>query len=145
MKQTGIEITIVCPTDIHAIHFVDMISGQILHYMNHRRKQEIGFALHEVLINAYEAVRGEYGEGGMFAPLTVTLCIEEEEVIVSVADGAQGIGSSMLLNVQAKSFEDMVWEERSRGLLFIDHLVDEWESGKNDKGAHVFMFKVRGR
>ncbi|GEN35299.1 MULTISPECIES: ATP-binding protein [Aneurinibacillus] len=145
MKQTGIEITITCPTDLPAVHFVDMISRQILHYMNHQRKQEISFALHEVLINAYEAVRGEYGEEGVFAPLTVTLCIEEEEITVFVADRAQGIGSSVIMDVQSKSFEDVVWEERSRGLLFIDHLVDEWGSSKDDKGAHVFMFKVRGR
>lgn len=88
-------------------------------------QREICFAVNEILINSIEATKNKTKdqEGNYF--LTLSIQIVETSVEIVISDQAEGKPAEIETELNNKTFEDVLWQERGRGLLFVQNLVDE--------------------
>ena len=97
------------------------------------------FALHEALVNAFEA---NCRCGQADAPLSATLRLDKEQLTAEIPDQGPGLPPNWREICQNQTMQDLLWEERGRGILFMQNLCQEIDSGADQTGRHIMILKA---
>ena len=100
----------------------------------------ICFVLREVLINAYEA---NVGAGQADAFLEITLLLgRDNKIAAHIPDYGAGLPPDWKKTCAAADMNNLLWEERGRGLLFMREFCEDMDSGRDEQGRHSMILKV---
>ena len=97
------------------------------------------FALHEALINAFEA---NCRCGQADAVLSVTLRLDRDQLSAEIPDRGPGLPPNWREICQNQSMQSLLCEERGRGILFMQYLCKEIDSITDRTGRHIMILKV---
>lgn len=105
-----------------AIELVDAMMASYVSTYDLPNARELCFVLHELVINAVEAMRGA-GKGEQIIEVQIEQDCDTLQMVV--IDGAGGIPKEQWQDVLTYNFEEMLTSDRGRGLFFIQHMVDQ--------------------
>lgn len=106
-----------------SIHFVDQTITLFAEIYGIPNKRELCFVVHELVINAVEAMQKIQFTNEKEIEVHV---IKEADVLkVTVTDEAMGIPEEKWNGILEADFTTLDYSERGRGFLFIKHMVDE--------------------
>lgn len=114
-----------------AICFVDKTMASYTNLYNLPSKKELCFVVHELVINAIEAM--SHANLNEVAKIQVHVSQDDELVKVTVIDQANGIPKKDWDKLLQFNIEDMSFSERGRGLFFVKNMVDDiWFENVSD-------------
>lgn len=116
------EFTLNVKPTIQAINFVDQVIQNYTNIYDLPNKKELQFIVHELVINAVEAM-GKINTDSK-EQIQVHVSQSEEEVQVTVTDQAKGIAESDWDRVLQFDLNDLTYSDRGRGLFFVKNMVD---------------------
>ena len=106
-----------------SIHFVDQTITTFTETYEIPNKKEICFVVHELVINAVEAMQQiQFTEA---KEIVVHVTKDADVLQVTVTDEAKGIPEENLSSILGANFEELDYSDRGRGFLFIKQMVDE--------------------
>ena len=107
-----------------SIHFVDQTITTFTETYEIPNKREICFVIHELVINAVEAMQQmQFTE---VKEIIVHVIKDADVLKVTVIDEAMGIPEEKWSRILETNFEELDYSDRGRGFLFIKHMVDEF-------------------
>ena len=106
-----------------AIHFVDQTMTNFTDIYNIPSKRELCFVVHELVINAIEAMH--QADLTNRAKIQVHVSQDEEAIKVTVIDQAEGIPEKDWRSILKFDCEELNYSDRGRGLLFVKNMVDD--------------------
>ena len=106
-----------------AIQFVDQIMNNYTDLYNIPSKRELCFVVHELVINAIEAMSQANLTNG--EEIQVHVSQDEETVKITVIDQAEGIPEEEWKNYLQFNFDELHFSDRGRGLTFVKNMVDD--------------------
>lgn len=114
-----------------AIYFVDETMASYTNLYDIPSKKELCFVVHELVINAIEAMKDtQFNEG---AKIQVHVSQNDESVKVTVIDQAKGIPEKDWDKVLQFNLDGHTFSDRGRGLFFVKSMVDEiWFENVSD-------------
>lgn len=115
------EFTVEVPPNEQAIDFVDAIMKRFITMYELPYERELCFVLHELVINAVEAMQST---GKQEQLIFVQVVQNREQLQMIVIDRANGIPEEQWEEVLTYNFEEMADSDRGRGLFFVQHMVD---------------------
>ncbi|WP_078553711.1 ATP-binding protein [Alkalihalobacterium alkalicellulosilyticum] len=130
------------PCRIDSISYFDQVIPYAIEQYVGEAQPHFSFAIHELLINSLEAVHTQFGKETS-EEISVDVTVNEVDMIVTVTDNAGGLSEEDLVNIHELRLEDIVFQERGRGLLMVKELVDKLTFSK--EGEHRFSTKIRKR
>ncbi|KOS63017.1 ATP-binding protein [Lysinibacillus agricola] len=116
------EFTLKVNPDTQAIAFVDQIMENYTNIYNLSHKRELRFVVHELVINAVEAM-GKIDSCSK-KEIQVYVSQSNEEIKITVIDEAKGIAENDLDNVLQFDLDELDYSDRGRGLFFVKNMVD---------------------
>lgn len=129
------------PCQISSINTFDAKATELLQkYTDSYRS--LTFIIHELLINSLEASFRRYGEeAAIHHSMKLTISQDQGAIDIAVMDQAGGIEEEEYQLLHEKSLDDLVNSENGRGLLMIEHMVDDLKMDYELDGT--FVIKVR--
>ena len=108
--------------DTQAIAYVDQVIENYTNVYNLPFKRELRFVVHELVINAVEAVKKNdpYSEKA----IQVHLSHSNEEIKITFIDEAKGIAEKDWDKALQFDLNELDYSDRGRGLFFIKNMVD---------------------
>lgn len=109
--------------DTHAIAFVDQVMDNYINVYNLPYKKELRFVVHELVINAVEAM----GKIDACSEKEIQIHVDQsnEEIKVTVTDEAKGIAENDWDKVLHYDLNELDYSDRGRGLFFVKNMVDD--------------------
>ena len=106
-----------------SIQFVDQTITTFAEFYEIPNKRELCFVVHELVINAVEAMQQiQFTE---MKEIKVQVIKDADVLKVTVTDEAMGIPEEKWSCILEANFEELDYSDRGRGFLFIKHMVDE--------------------
>lgn len=106
-----------------SIIFADQTMDNFMTLYNLAYKRELCFVLHELTINAIEAMRHA---GKIKAEIQVDVAYKSGKIRITVIDTAGGIPKENWEDILSYHYNmEMTFAERGRGLFFVKNMVDE--------------------
>ena len=116
------EFTLNVNPDTQAIAFIDQVMENYTELYNLPYKRELRFVVHELVINAVEAM------GKINTPAQKKIQIQvtqsNEEIKITVTDEAKGIDEKDWDKVLQFDLDKFDYADRGRGLFFVKNMVD---------------------
>lgn len=116
------EFTLNVNPDIQAIAFIDQVMENYTDFYNLPYKRELRFVVHELVINAVEAM------GKINTPaqkeIQIHVTQSNEEIKITVTDEAKGIDEKDWDKVLQFDLDKLDYADRGRGLFFVKNMVD---------------------
>ncbi|MBX8943845.1 MULTISPECIES: ATP-binding protein [Lysinibacillus] len=116
------EFTLNVNPDTQAIAFIDQVMENYTDLYNLPYKRELRFVVHELVINAVEAM------GKINTPVQKEIQIHvaqsNEEIKITVTDEAKGIDQKDWDKVLQFDLDKLDYADRGRGLFFVKNMVD---------------------
>lgn len=116
------EFTLNVNPDTQAIAFIDQVMENYTEIYNLPYKRELRFVVHELVINAVEAM------GKINTPAQKKIQIQvtqsNEEIKITVTDEAKGIDEKDWGKVLQFDLDKFDYADRGRGLFFVKNMVD---------------------
>lgn len=116
------EFTLNVNPDTQAIAFIDQVMENYTEIYNLPYKRELRFVVHELVINAVEAM------GKINTPAQKKIQIQvtqsNEEIKITVTDEAKGIDEKDWDKVLQFDLDKLDYADRGRGLFFVKNMVD---------------------
>lgn len=116
------EFTLNVNPDTQAIAFIDQVMENYTELYNLPYKRELRFVVHELVINAVEAM------GKINTPAQKKIQIQvtqsNEEIKITVTDEAKGIDEKDWDKVLQFDLDKIDYADRGRGLFFVKNMVD---------------------
>lgn len=116
------EFTLNVNPDTQAIAFIDQVMENYTDLYNLPYKRELRFVVHELVINAIEAM------GKINTPVQKEIQIHvaqsNEEIKITVTDEAKGIDQKDWDKVLQFDLDKLDYADRGRGLFFVKNMVD---------------------
>lgn len=123
-----------------AIYFVDETMASYTNLYNLPCKRELCFVVHELVINAIEAM--SLANLKEVATIQVHVSQNDELVKVTVMDQAKGIPEKDWGKFLEFNLEDASFSDRGRGLFFVKNMVDDiWFENISDNKFLVGVSK----
>lgn len=97
------------------------------------------FAMHEALVNAFEA-NCRCGQADTL--LSAILRLDKNQVTAEIPDYGPGLPQNWREIYLSHTMQDLLWEERGRGILFMQELCQEIDSGTDQMGRHIMILKA---
>ncbi|MEK5231324.1 ATP-binding protein [Lysinibacillus sp. FSL K6-0232] len=116
------EFTLNVNPDAHAIAFIDQVMENYTNVYNLPYKRELRFVVHELVINAVEAMK-KIDECSK-KEIQVHVIQSHEEIIITVMDEAKGIAENEWDNILQFDLNELDYSDRGRGLFFVKNMVD---------------------
>ncbi|MGD8188918.1 ATP-binding protein [Brevibacillus ginsengisoli] len=138
-----IHVQIDCPASIEMVEYLDQICEWTISRYNKLESRKVVLAVHEAIINSVEAMKRRYGEQNTESNISLKIRLQMEEIEVKIIDSAGGLSAEAKERLQNQDFDDLIWEEDGRGLLFIKHLVDEVWQDQDEDGRFVMGLRKR--
>lgn len=115
------KFSIEIPPSMLAIQLIDEMMKSYVTIYNIPKSRELCFVLHELVINAVEAMLQVEKQK---SKMQVQVELNEDELQMRVVDQAGGIPEDQWQEVLTYDFEVMSDSDRGRGLFFVQHMVD---------------------
>ncbi|WP_342534140.1 ATP-binding protein [Lysinibacillus sp. FSL K6-0057] len=116
------EFTLNVNLDTQAIAFIDQVMENYTELYNLPYKRELRFVVHELVINAVEAM------GKIDTPsqkeIQIHVTQSYEEIKITVTDEAKGIAEYDWDKVLQFDLDELDYSDRGRGLFFVKNMVD---------------------
>ncbi|QSB08429.1 ATP-binding protein [Lysinibacillus fusiformis] len=116
------EFTLNVNPDTQAIAFIDQVMENYTELYNLPYKRELRFVVHELVINAVEAM------GKIDTPsqkeIQIHVTQSYEEIKITVTDEAKGIAENDWDKVLQFDLDELDYSDRGRGLFFVKNMVD---------------------
>ena len=127
-----------------SIQFVDQTITIFAEIYEIPNKRELCFVVHELVINAVEAMQQmKFIE---VKEIIVHVTKDADFLQVTVTDEAKGIPEENLSSILGANFEELDYSDRGRGFLFIKHMVDEiWFENLSNNRFLVGVKKIMNR
>jgi len=109
--------------DTQAIAFVDQVMENYSNVYNLPYKKELRFVVHELVINAVEAM-GKI-DACSEKEIQIHVYQSNEEIKVTVTDEAKGIAENDWDKVLQYDLNELDYSDRGRGLFFVKNMVDD--------------------
>ena len=106
-----------------AIQFVDQTMNNYTDLYDIPSKRELCFVVHELVINAIEAMNQANLTNG--EEIQVHVSQDEETVKITVIDQAEGIPEKDWKNYLQLNLDELHFSDRGRGLTFVKNMVDD--------------------
>ncbi len=116
------EFTLNVNPDTHAIAFIDQVIENYTNIYNLPYKRELRFVVHELVINAVEAM-GKI-EACTKKEIQIHVTQSLEEITITVTDEAKGIAESEWDSILQFDLNKLDYSDRGRGLFFVKNMVD---------------------
>ena len=116
------EFTLNVKPNMQAINFVDQVMENYMTVYNLPYQKELRFVVHELVINAVEAMEKKNTDSQ--EKIQVHVIQEDDEIRVTVIDDAKRIAVSDWQKVFEFDLHNLTSSDRGRGLLFIKNMVD---------------------
>ncbi|MER2192178.1 MAG: ATP-binding protein [Solibacillus sp.] len=116
------EFSVEVPPNEQAIQLVDAIMKSYVLTYHLPNPRELCFVLHELVINAVEAMEKAFKQEQM---IQVQVMQECERLQMVVIDGAEGIPKERWSEALTYNIDEMADSDRGRGLFFVQHMVDQ--------------------
>jgi len=117
------EFTLNVNPDTQAIAFVDQVMENYSNVYNLPYKKELRFVVHELVINAVEAM-GKI-DACSEKEIQIHVYQSNEEIKVTVTDEAKGIAENDWDKVLQYDLNELDYSDRGRGLFFVKNMVDD--------------------
>ena len=108
--------------DTQAIAYVDQVIENYTNVYNLPFKKELRFVVHELVINAVEAI--EKIEPHSQKAIQVHVYHSNEEIKITVTDEAKGIAENDWDKALQFDLNELDYSDRGRGLFFVKNMVD---------------------
>ncbi|MGE7695042.1 ATP-binding protein [Lysinibacillus sp. NPDC094177] len=108
--------------DSQSIAYIDQVMENFTNVYNLPFKREIRFVVHELVINAIEAM--EKIEPYSKKAIQVHVYHSNEEIKITVIDEAKGIAEYDWDKVLQFDLNELDYSDRGRGLFFVKNMVD---------------------
>lgn len=115
------EFSIEVPPNQQAIQLVDAMMKSYVSTCDLPNSRELCFVLHELIINAVEAMEKA---GNHTQMIQVKVLQEHGQLQMTVIDAAEGIPQEKWQEALTYDLEKMADSDRGRGLFFVQHMVD---------------------
>lgn len=136
-------ITIECNITIEDIKFTDKVLKKIMECSEFPYSVKFYFALHEVLVNSFESMVNMYGLASHHKIL-IELEVGPKTAKASVTDYAGGIPSNIWNEIEKNDFQDILYNERGRGILFIKSIVSNFIFNVKKNGEATYLLEMVG-
>ncbi|WP_078553941.1 ATP-binding protein [Bacillus alkalicellulosilyticus] len=103
--------------------------------------EDFCFAVREALINSLEASKGLSAENQM---IFIHATYDNNEAVVEISELGKPFDENRINFSKETTFEDVLYEERGRGLLFINLFTDEFTFTQNYEGLKIFTLRKKG-
>ena len=120
-----INLCVTCSVELETVDFLDLLCEKTLKQVDFYAHRRLGFAVHEVIINAVEANRRKFGPENIGKTITLQIKVQKDEAEILVIDEAGGISTEDWDDTSQRTFEEVLWSENGRGLLLIKSFVNE--------------------
>lgn len=117
------EFTLNLVPNQNAIFFVDETMKNYTNIFNLPSKKELCFIVHELVINAVEAM--EFSSNSDTEKIQVTVSQDSDLVKVTVVDHGKGIPKDSWEDALKFNLDEIGFSDRGRGLFFVKNMVDE--------------------
>lgn len=117
------EFTLNLVPNQNAIFFVDETMKNYTNIFNLPSKKELCFIVHELVINAVEAM--EFSSNSDTEKIQVTVSQDSDLVKVTVVDHGKGIPKDSWEDALKFNLDEISFSDRGRGLFFVKNMVDE--------------------
>lgn len=117
------EFTLNLVPNQNAIFFVDETMKNYTNIFNLPSKKELCFIVHELVINAVEAM--EFSSKSDTGKIQVTVSQDSDLVKVTVVDHGKGIPKDSWEDALKFDLDEIGFSDRGRGLFFVKNMVDE--------------------
>lgn len=135
------EIKLECPSDQDAIKYIEYIFSETLTQVSFNKIEEAMFAIREALINAVEASKDI--EDKEKSRVSISMVADKQSIEVKIFNFYTNMSGDISEKVVNPSTPENIWSDHGRGLLFINHLVDQvWEE-RDDKGRFVLGITIK--
>ncbi|MCT4606269.1 MAG: ATP-binding protein [Marinisporobacter sp.] len=118
-----IEVEIECKADANSIEFIDEKLYEIMEQVKFPYYKEMHFAAHEAVINSIEATEKHCGKNH-HENIKIKMIAHKKKIEIVIRDKGGGLKEKVVNLSFNEGFDDIVWNERGRGMLFIKHFVD---------------------
>ncbi|MGE7672741.1 ATP-binding protein [Lysinibacillus sp. NPDC094403] len=108
--------------DSQSIAYIDQVMENFTNVYNLPFKRELRFVVHELVINAIEAM--EKIEPYSKKAIQVHVYRSNEEIKITVIDEAKGIAENDWDKVLQFDLNELDYSDRGRGLFFVKNMVD---------------------
>ena len=108
--------------NMQAVRFIDKVMENYTTIYNVPFSRELRFVLHELVINAIEAMKNI--DSPHSNTIQVQISQNDEEIKLTVIDEAQGISENALKRALQFDFNEKNYSDRGRGLFFVKQMVD---------------------
>lgn len=105
------------------VAIIDGILEKYIELYNLSHMREIAFVVHELVVNAVEAM--EEAQKQDKEKIQLNFSHKDEEIKITVTDSAGGIPEEYWDDIIYGEIEETTYSERGRGLFFIKHFVDQ--------------------
>ena len=116
------EFTLNVNPDTQAIAFIDQVMENFTDLYNLPYKRELRFVVHELVINAVEAMGKIYTPSQKEIQIHVTQTYQE--IKITVTDEAKGIAENDWDKILQFDLNELDYSDRGRGLFFVKNMVD---------------------
>jgi len=137
-----IEVKYACSSNIFNIPKIDNLLCFLLEHENILEYRGFCFAAHELLINSIEALRGIYSKS-LQNDINVYIQISDDIILFSINDRGGGIPEETMQRIDKLNMEDLLNEERGRGIYLIKNFVDEFSYAAEDNGSFSYTISSR--
>ena len=117
------EFTLNLVPNQNAIFFVDETMKNYTNIFNLPSKKELCFIVHELVINAVEAM--EFSSKSDTEKIQVTVSQDSDQVKVTVVDHGKGIPEGSWEDALKFNLDEISFSDRGRGLFSVKNMVDE--------------------
>ncbi|UQZ85895.1 hypothetical protein SK3146_05185 [Paenibacillus konkukensis] len=152
------------------IDLSDEMTESFLKYTGVPQYRKLCFAVHELVINAVEASLSQYGCSGAYGACgaeeqspsladrsgelkaagsgcTISLKMElvESDIVITISNRAEPSAVQRLHSMRGMTLDDLLHEERGRGLLIAKRLSDELTFDQDERGQITIELRKRRR
>ncbi|QZY54685.1 ATP-binding protein [Crassaminicella profunda] len=123
--------------EMSSIECIDEWLQKIMEQVEFPYCKELHFAAHEAVINSIEATEKYYGKNH-HENIKIKIIAHKERVEIIIRDKCGGLKDEVAQSLNQIGFDDIIWNERGRGMLFIKHFVDNFTYDIDINGDAVF-------
>lgn len=141
-----IQVEIQCKPDLKSVDVLDGMMESLGLYccLKVQKHRNLCIAFHELIINAVEGTIQKYGAESDSHPIHVQIQIIEGEANIKISNQALPVPASALSSIEHPNWEELLTEERGRGLLLARLISDQLEVQQDEHGVYTVEMKKVG-
>ncbi|OXM85284.1 ATP-binding protein [Paenibacillus rigui] len=130
----------------------DEMMESFLKYSGVSQYRKLCFAVHELVVNAVESTLKlrESGAGKQEgavaeeAKILIRMELNGDDIVITISNHGYGCDAPAMAELPKLSFDELLLEERGRGLLLAKRLSDQLTFDQDDQGRITMQLRKKG-